>query len=319
MLKSQWRHIIKGFNENAIVPEDEWNVNTKANMDKLHASNSVWKMKGMFFPPDDKAVVIVGASPCLKRDVEKLKACDDDFSVFCVNSALKFMLDHGVKPDFVVALDSDDEDIYSHLDVDSKDLTLIASNVVSPRVLDKWQGKIWFMPYYGATPDLNRKVRGRLGKTVPIGGNALGTTVAMAIEVFYARIIVLAASECCYDKQYYPSKTIARNNAKPTEFFVKDINGNNRVTTVALHTYKLWLERLALEVSPKIKIIDTSEGILGRREDRSYIYTYELSDIIGRIKEAANKKREIINDNPTLFNPPVHTQGAGQPVHETGS
>lgn len=295
MIKSQWKSIIKGFNEHSIVPENEWEENTKANMTRFHKTNSIWRMSGMLKSPDDKAVVIVGASPCLRRDVDKLKACNrDDFVIVCVNSALQFVLEHGIKPDYVIAIDSDDEDIFKHLDVKEKDIPLITCNILSPRVLDMWKGKIWYFPYFAVSKELKKKLRSRLGKAVPVGGNALGSMISIAISVWQARIIILVGSECCYDKDYYPTKKIARNNLPATEFFITDINGKKRITTTPLHTYKLWIERLALGVQPMVKIIDTSEGILGKRDEKSYIYTYELSEIIGKVKEAVKKKKEII-------------------------
>ena len=319
MLKAQWQSTIKSFNDHSVVPTDEWDKNTKVNLKRFHASNGIWKLHRCFVSPNDKAVVIVGASPCLKRDAEKLKDCNDDFCVCVVNAALKYVLKKGVKPSYVVALDSDTHDIYEHLDVDSKDLKLIASSTLSPKVLRHWKGEVIFMPYFGMKAELRPLVRSRLGKAIPVGGNALGTMVSMATQVFGSRIIILVASECCYDKHYYHDKTIARNNIQPTEFYVKDINGKQRITTATLHTYKLWLERYALEGHPMIKIIDTSVGILGKRDDKSYIYTYELSEIINKVKEASNKKREMINANPELLNQPLYSQDAKRGVPAEGS
>jgi hypothetical protein len=296
MMKSQWKSAIKAFNDNASVPEEEWEINTRANMDRLHKNNSVWTMKDKFLQPNDKAVIIVGTSPCLKRDVKKLKGLNrDDFCIVCVNSALKFIMDRGIIPDYVVAFDSDEEDVFAHLDVDSSGLTLIASNILAPKVLDAWKGEILYLPYFAVKDKkLKRQVRNRLGKMIPIGGNALCTFVATAIQVWGARIIILVGNECCYKKDYYPYKTIARNNPVAPEFNMKDINGNKRVTTTALYTYKLWLEQLAVAMSPAVKIIDTSEGLLGA--GKSYIYTYELSEIISLVKDATKKKREIVKD-----------------------
>lgn len=309
MIRAQWKQSIESFNEHSVVPETEWEVNTKANINRLHKSNSIWTMEGEFIAPNDKTVIVVGASPCLKRDVEKLINCNrDDFCIVCVNSALKFLLDKSIIPDYVVALDSDHEDISAHLDVDSKDLKLIASNVVSPKVLDSWKGEILYMPYFCVSNGLKKRLRNRLGKIIPIGGNALGTMVSLAIQVWYARIIILVGSECCYEKEYYPSKDIARNNAPAAEFYTKDIDGNQRLTTTALYTYKLWLERLAIQVYPNVKIIDTSVGLLGA--DKSYIYTYELTEIINIVKKAIEKKKEMLKDvESDLSDAPLYQSG----------
>lgn len=317
MLKAQWKSVIKGFNERCFVPEEEWEANTAANMHRFHASNSIWNLEGMCWPPTDKAVVVVGASPILKRDVKKLLGCNkEDFCVAVVNSALKMVLKAGVKPDYVIAIDSDEEDISQHLDVDSKDLSLITCNILNPNVLDAWKGPIWYFPYFAVSKKLKKKLRNRLGKAVPVGGNALTSMASISTSVFGARIVVLVGSECCYTKDYYPSKDIPRNNLPTLEFYVNDINGNRRVTTTPLHTYKLWMERFATHVHPLgVKVIDTSEGIMGKREDKSSIYTYELTEIISKIKEAANKKRELINANPLLLNAPLHPPGQRWQMH----
>lgn len=309
MISSQWRHLIKGFNEVAVVPEQEWNDNTVANIPRLHKSNSIWNLQGLFIPPNDKAVVIVGASPRLKQDVEKLKECNDEFRIFCVNSALKYLLKHDIKPHYVVAMDSDDADIYDHLDVDSKDLTLIAGSSLSPRVLDHWKGAIWYLPYYGCKKELRPKVRGRLGKSIPIGGNCVNTIAVASVIVLKARILILVGTECCYEKNYYVSKDIVRNNAEPIEFNTYDVDGNPRTTTMALHTYKLWLEKFAHKAHPVVKIIDTSFGIMGKRDEKSAIYVYELSEIIRKVKEASEKKKEIIrNAKAHLLNTNVYPE-----------
>jgi hypothetical protein len=246
--------------------------------------------------------------------VNALKKCTrKDFAIFCVNSSLKYLLNNGVKPDFVVALDSDDHDIYEHLDVDSKDLTLIASNTLSPRVLDNWKGKLWFFPYLGMKKELRPKVARKLGRSLPVGGNTLNTTVSMAVNIFGARIIILVASECCYEKHYYVDHKIARNNNAVTEFYVNDVDGNRRVTTTALFTYKIWIEEMAKHIHPHIKMIDTSFGILGKRDENSKIYIYKLSEIISKVKEAAEKKRRV-NADPVLLNAALCSQRAGQPM-----
>lgn len=133
----QWKGQIRSFNDGfePIKPQKEWDDNTEANLSRLNKANSIRNLKGIY-SDKEKAIVIVGASPCLKRDVEKLKQCNDNFVIVCVNSALRYLLKHGIKPDYVVCLDSDYKDIYQHLDCDSEDLTLITTNVINPKVLD---------------------------------------------------------------------------------------------------------------------------------------------------------------------------------------
>ena len=294
MLRGQFTEYVEGYNTHGKFPTKEWEKNTETNINKITKASSIWNLEGMYLPPNDKAIVLVGASPCLERDADKLKECNDFFRIFCVNSALKYLLERGIKPDFVVALDSDTPDISDHLDVDSKDLTLITTNIISPKVLDNWKGKIWFMPYYSLKDKkLKKRLRNKLGKIVPPGGNAFNTTLSFVAQIFGARIFILVASECCYDKKYYASNKIKRSNSQPVEWYIEDLNGKRRVTTNALHIYKLWLEMAAIHTQNWLKIIDTSQGILGV-DKGSRIYTYELAEVIQMIKDHTAKKREVI-------------------------
>jgi hypothetical protein len=168
----QWKSQIKGFNDgfDDVKPQKEWDDNTKANLPKFNKKNSIWNLKGLYSGEngnEDKAIVIVGASPCLKRDVKKLKQCDDNFIIVSVNSALRYLLDHGITPDYVVCLDSDYKDIYQHLDCDSENLTLLTANTINPKVLANWKGKVWFSAYMGVDKKYKRRLRYHLGESVP--------------------------------------------------------------------------------------------------------------------------------------------------------
>src|SRR3989304_1917101 len=103
----QWRTQIRSFNKEFAkhkIIRKEWNVNTIANMDRFNKTNSIWNLEWNYYGAKEKAMVLVGSSPCLKDDVHKLKELDEHFCIVCANSALRFLLRNGVKPHYCIAL-----------------------------------------------------------------------------------------------------------------------------------------------------------------------------------------------------------------------
>jgi len=282
-------------------PTEMWSENTKRNLPRIHRDRSIWRFEGLLEGEKEKAVVLIGASPSLKENIEKLKALDDNFITIVANSALKFLLENGIKPDYVIAIDGDKGNLVGHLDYylgqtgdlerhlncDNDDLTLISSNATAPEAVDVWKGDVYWLPYYAIDKDLKKKVRRRLGKTVPCGGNTMTTAAAMAYMVFGARTIIFVGNEYCYDEQYYVDKDSKWEDPRIMHFKVFDSRGRKRYTNIPLHCYAQWLEKMAID-GYDCNMIDTSFGILGTNDSK--IIAMDLSEAIEKVKESFRKK-----------------------------
>lgn len=298
----QWMHNIKTFNASFSkhsVIHKQWNVNTIANIPRFHRSNSIWRLEGQY-RDQEKAVVLVGASPRLSQDIRKLKDLDDDFRIICANSSLKYLLRNGIKPDYVICLDSDHQDIPQHLDIDRDDITLLASTVVLPSVLDNWKGPIYYIPYYSIDNELKSKVRNRLGKSVASGGNSMTSAFIIATLIFGSWTVIYVGNELCFDnkKEYYADKTTAKSETLMTRYNILDVNGNERCTTAAHYNYAMWTEKMSADLSPPGFFIDTSFGILGRGD--SVIHVMELSRAIAVVKGAFAVARDLKKEKSEL-------------------
>jgi len=84
------------------------NRNTTENLPLFKKGNSIWNLEFKYYKRRWEGNVLVGSSPCLAKDVEKLKELDDNFIIVCANSALKFLLKSGINPHYVICVDSDD-------------------------------------------------------------------------------------------------------------------------------------------------------------------------------------------------------------------
>jgi hypothetical protein len=273
-----------------------WSKRTRENIPRFKKKNSIWTQDFKYYGENEKAVVIVGASPSLANDVEKLKDLDDNFIIMCANSSLKFLLKNDIKPHYVVCVDTDDVDIPSHLDIpNSEKITLLASTVVCGKALDNWKGPIYYLPYYSIEKELRDKVRRRLGRAVPSGGNSMTSAFYVASIIFGSRTVIFAGNEYCFDKvkNYYADTDAAKQEKLETRFPITDVLGRERWTLPAHYNYATWTQMMCNNLAPKGHFIDTSFGILAK--DCNSIHVMYLDEAIKKVKWSFNMKDKLNN------------------------
>lgn len=299
MNERQYQDVIKFFNNKHLdqKPMDVWDQNTLENLPRFTRERSIWRLAGKH---QDDAMIIVGASPCLKRDIKELVKLEKhprrkQFVVIVVNSALKPCLEGGVKPDYVIAIDGNPETIVDDLDCDNEDLTLIASNNVAPKIFDVWKGKeIWWAPYYCLSENVVKKAKPILGKRMISGGNTFTAAMGISYAIFGSRIFIMVGSEHCYDAQYYAHKKSRWEEPNDLAHWkVTDINGKERWTNIPLWQYKIWIEHMAINLR-HIHFIDTSSGLLGTDTER--IRHIALKEAIKKTADAFRIAEEANND-----------------------
>ncbi len=293
----QWKSNIRNFNkaafdENPVIHE-EWKNNTIENMHRFNRENSIWNLEWKYYREKEKAMVLVGSSPCLRKDVDKLKELNDNFRIVCANSALKFLLKHGIKPHYCLTVDSDSKDIPQHLDCDNKDITLLASSVVCKKALDLWKGPIYFMPYYSIPKELKQQMRSKLGKQIPSGGNSMTQAFWIVSVLFGSKTVMFVANEYCFDnvRNYYADKKTAKQETMKTLVPAVDVLGRERWTTSGHYNYVIWQERVCSDLTPPGYFIDTSFGLLGK--DGNAIHVMELSKAIKLVKKSFRDRDKI--------------------------
>ena len=285
----QWKGQIKKFNsefgKHSEIRET-WENNTLANMEMFKKERSIWNLEFKYYRAEEKAMVLVGASPCLERDVEKLKDLDDNFCIVCANSSLKFLLKNDIVPDYCICLDADEIDIPQHLDIDTDKVTLLASTAVSPKALKLWKGPIYFMPYYSVDKKTRLKIRRRLGNGVPGGGNSMTQAFYVVSIIFGSKTVIFVANEYCFDsrKGYYADKDAAKQEKLKTLYPAIDVLGRKRWTIPGHYNYVIWQEKICTDLCPPGFFVDTSFGLLGK--DSKAIHNMDIEDAIAEIKQA---------------------------------
>lgn len=290
----QWKKQLRRFNKFSDLDErlkKEWNDNTLSNMHRFNKKSSIWATDYRYHGDNEKAAILVGASPCLEKDVLKLKERDENFVIICANSALRFLLKHDIRPEYCICLDSDHLDIPQHLDCDSTGITLLASSAVCEKALNDWKGPIYYMAYYSIDPKIRGKLRYRLGKRMMCGGNSISQALYVSTILWDCHTVIFVGNEFCFDINYYADKDAAKQEKIDTVVSVVDSMGRQRWTLGALYMYSTWIDRFCSQLTPPGIFIDTSFGLIGK--DSPGIYKMDLSQALSIVKESFRMKKEL--------------------------
>lgn len=274
-----------------------WMANVRAN--RGHIKKQGMASRKFSGVGQEKACVIIGASPGLANVVRELKTIVDDphFILFATSSSLKFLMQNGIKPRFVVMADGA-KDVASKLAVGeaSEQITLIASCFVHPLSLKNWKGHVRFVRV-GINEHFHREYAQITGekKDFPAGGTQFNLAFLVAYMIFGCRVFVFTGNELCYDERYYVDRPDYKD-AKFDKYPALDIHGKEVQTNLAFMQSKLYLETQTGKWEDGVYINASEGGIVGvsaRYGRLPWILQMRLRDAISSIKNASRKVMEV--------------------------
>lgn len=252
---------------------ETWKKNVKANHEKFgsFASHSVGKLFGR---AHQRPVIIVGSGPSLKFNAPELKNRGDISVVSCLHN-FHYLEDIECPADYYVSLDAGDvtieevyeggsksEDEYWALTKNRKLLCYIGT---SPRLLEKWQGEVYF--FNAPVPDepYNEYVDSLeiFNTYVSNGGNVLGACLYIAKGFLGASVIGFLGADFCFSYMHKFHAWDSKYDAKLGNILkTKDIFGNSVKTWRSYYNFKGWFEYISMTV-PGIYYNCSEGGTLG--------------------------------------------------------
>lgn len=270
-----------------------WHKNVAENMTYLASLNGRVRNAREIGDMEGKAIIFVGASPILYETWESLKDIDDRFVIVASNSSAKFLVEHGIIPDYVLMIDAQRIDWTLDIDEQNKKTAMIASPFCHPDTLKAWKNKIYILPY-DVKDDPNRdKIKEKYGEYIPAGGNSINCGVAFFVTCTKARIFLFVGNELSFKKSYYVDKK--SGNDTSMYFFAKNAKGKTVRTLVPLYEYKIWLENLMWELYREgYWFCNCSEGILGVEDGDllESIAQLPLDEAITHVKKALDFEKQ---------------------------
>lgn len=269
----QFQQAASGDNVTIETWRDIWVKNTQANHKKYGSFKD--KSVGVLHGSQKlKPAIIVGSGPSLKHNAHELLKKGDIPVISCLHN-FHFLEDLGVKTDYYVTLDagpvvieevseggSKTPDEYWAL---SKDRTLIAFIGTDPKLLEKWQGQVYF--YNAPIPDETIQAEidacEKFRTYISNGGNVLGACLYFAKAILGCNPIAFTGADFCfsYDKKFHAWNS--KYDAK-LGYVVKlvDVFGNKVLSWQSYANFKAWFEFVSRSV-PGLYINCTEGGAFG--------------------------------------------------------
>jgi hypothetical protein len=234
---------VQKSNEKTIAALGEtWERNTRRNLKKYFKKYGllVDNCRGFGF---DKATVMIGAGPSLKRNWEVLKKINawnfryefkhQPFLFIASNHQFKPCLEAGITPHFVILVDaSDSESIYNQLCVDipkiAKPVVLFCAMHVNPKIVKDWTAQGRQVQFYIPNDDENKELVKRIigkdlsSRSIVQGGNVSNVAFVASLVAFDSRVFITLGNDLSYDihgsikerrKSYYADGDYSTNLA----------------------------------------------------------------------------------------------------------
>lgn len=294
-----------------------WLKNVKENFDKFGSFNqkSIAEIYKKF---EHKPCIVAGSGPSLKTNALDLKDRGDVPLISCLHN-FHFLEDQGIKPEFYVSLDAGDvtvEEVYEggsktqdEYWAATKEHTLLCYIATSPKLLEKWQGKVLF--FNCPVPDLDYMDQvsaiDPFFQWVSTGGNVLGASLYIAKAFLGCNITALIGADFSFS---YKSKFHGWDSKYDKDLGrylkVTDVFGNKVKTWQSYHNFKAWFDWVACVV-PGIYINCSEGGTFGAYNDGNIrqvmqvplLQFLKMMNLHGHLKTQV--ENPIVNDQKILF------------------
>lgn len=246
-------------------------------------NNSLCNIKGLFdgynvselfgILRNEIPAIVVSAGPSLNKNINELKKVKGKAFIIAVDTAIKPLLNHGIKPDLFCIVDGlKPTALIEHPDV--HDIPLVTSLVVASGVMDYHKGKKFF---YSCDELIEKEIFDRCRKEtgckkylypahLPTGGSVANSAFSLAHLMGAKEIILVGQDLALTGGKTHADGTFKDKMKKLTEeekasgtFYVEGIHGNQVLTRSDFDMYRIWFETYIEDEKLK-NVIDATQG-----------------------------------------------------------
>lgn len=291
--ENQIASVFKNIYQNILIVDKFktiWLQNIKKNINQIGAKKNIFSLTSFKSKFKGKPVLIVNAGPSLDKHLDKLKQWQKKFYIIAVDTALRTLMSHNIKPDFVISLDSQLDNFLDFTGVETEDLNLIAEITSNHKIIEKFQGKMFLFytakmlwdffqkksiefiePHYKLFSEQFKPV-----DSLQTGGSVSTTALDFALYAGFDPIIFVAQDLSFLNYKIYCKGTYVdiRKQQMTSKFYnyetiISDYifsqilkekqkdNENIIVSSFVLQQYRLWLEQALSLIKEKIYFFDS--------------------------------------------------------------
>ena len=229
-------------------------------------------------PYSNIPVVLVVAGPSVDKNIQHLKDYKDNCIIICADVVLFKLLEHGIKPDFVINVDPHESITRFWKSLDTSDITLICPTTTNSNTIKCWQGKIFFYNQMDIEGSAKGEALKKLIKPTKNWGNIfnrffIGATMFQISTIFRPSSIILVG----YDFGFTDGKAYCDGFLDLKIYHLEDPEGSPEWQRI-INSFKAAEIRKDAEVkiSPTESIWTTKELLLYKRTFVSLITSVKL-------------------------------------------
>ncbi len=230
--------------------------NILRNFKLLRDCNVVTDLQGAF--PREVPAIIVAAGPSLDKNIEDLKLAKGKSVIFAVDTAMKYLLAHGIEPDFIVTLDP--RKALHHLSNPiCRNIPVFCRIDSRPENLASNQKRIILYNVEGYIKSIYMRLGIETGE-IRSGGSVATGAFSLCETMGFQRIILIGQDLAYAGNATHAGGVIVdASGAGENARIVEDIYGNPIKTRYDWYIYIRWFED-AVELFDGEEVIDATEG-----------------------------------------------------------
>lgn len=205
---------------------------------------------------------LISAGPSLDKNIQELKTIQGRAFVMAVDTAMKPLLQAGIKPDMFVTIDPA-KDIFLFEQEGIEKIPMILSSHARGAISKIHTGPHFYIVNSG---DYVIKYLDYYDKKYQAGsyGGSVATDAFLFLEKMGFSTIVLVGQDLAYPNNRSHAKAAYDDEVKPETqegvfFMVEDIYGGQVLTRMDMNHYRRWFEE-EIATAKNLKVIDATEG-----------------------------------------------------------
>lgn len=255
-----------------------WTEHARYNIEKVKKHG--WSCEAFFGKGRGKAAIIMGASPAISTQLDRLRELqhDSDIILIGISAGIRYLLQNGIKPAYTFISDSSDKMMqwFEGID-DTTGMMLCADITANPKAVQMWLdrgGDVKYHTVYSAIEKLDKKIErwfnpiNGAGYFLPSLSSQYNTAVAWAFQVLASEILIFVGLELSFPSDNTEKDKYYVDRADEKDTWIRkphpDIHGKKVWTTFMMYQMKLVLEDYLGKVSGAGWFFNATEaGIFG--------------------------------------------------------
>lgn len=229
-------------------------------------------------PYSNVPIILVVAGPSVDKNIQYLKEYKDNCIIVCADVILFKLLEHGIKPDFVINVDPHESITRFWKSLDTSDITLICPTTTNPNTIKYWQGRIFFYNQIDVEGSAKGDALKRIIKPTKNWGNVfnrffIGATMLQISTIFRPSSVILVG----YDFGFTDGKAYCDGFLDLKIYYTGHPEGSPEWQTVLSNLKAAEIRKdVEVRISPTESIWTTKELLLYKRTFVALINSIKL-------------------------------------------